>query len=56
MDVNISGMIGTICVRADQNLMAGEILFGESETKGLRLFTRQLILDNVLRIKAQNVG
>jgi hypothetical protein len=55
VDVNISGMIGTICVRADQNLMTGEILFGESKAKVLRFFSCQFILDNVFWIETKNV-
>ena len=55
VDVNISGMVGTIHVRADQNLMTGKVLFSESKAKSLRFFSCQLIVDNVLRIEAQNV-
>ena len=49
--MNISGMIEAIRVRADQDLMAGEILFGESKAKGLRFFSCQFIFDNVLWIE-----
>ena len=35
--------------------MAGEILFSESKTQSLRFFSSELIVDNVLRIEAQNV-
>ena len=55
VDVNISGMVGTIHVCADQNLMAGKVLFGESKSKGLRFSSCQIIVNNVLRIEAQNV-
>ena len=55
VDVDISRMVGSIHVRADQNLMTGKILFGESKTKGLRFFSGQFIVDNVLWIEAQNV-
>ena len=55
VDVNISGMVGTIRVRADQDLMSGKILFRESKAKGLCLFACKLIVDNILRIEAQNV-
>ena len=55
VDVNISGIVGTIHVRADQNLMTGKVLFSESKAKGLRFFSSQLMVDYVLRIEAQNV-
>ena len=55
VDVNISGMVGTIHVCADQNLMTGKVLFSESKAKGMRFFSSQLIVDNVLWIETQNV-
>jgi hypothetical protein len=55
VDVYISGMVGAIHVGADQDLMAGEILFSESKTQSLRFFSCQLIVDNVLWIETQNV-
>ena len=48
-------MIEAIRVRADQNLMTGEILFGESKAKGLCFFSCQFIIDNILWIEAQDV-
>ena len=55
VDVNISGMIGTIRMCADQDLMSGKILFGKSNAKGLSFFSCQFVVDNVLRIETQNV-
>ena len=44
-------MIGTICVRADQNLMTGEILFGESKAEVLRYW----LVYNEFEIKAERL-